>query len=180
MFEINSERVTLRNLEPADAPLIFAYRSLPEVRQFQCWGTDTQEEIERYVRRGAETSPGTPGVWYQLGIVRESDKQLIGDCGLHVLESEPQQAEIGIALSPAYQGQGYATEAMRALLEYFFVSLGKHRVIGSVDPRNANSIKLLQRVGMRQEAHFVKSLWFRGEWVDDLIFAMLDVEWQRH
>jgi RimJ/RimL family protein N-acetyltransferase len=177
MFEIKSERLTLRKLEPVDAPLIFAYRSLPEVRQFQCWG-ESQEEIETYVCSLEEIAPGMPGAWFQLGIVREADKRLIGDCGFRVLASEPQQAEIGIALSPTHQSQGYATEAVRVLLEYIFVTLGKHRVIGSVDPRNVKSIQLMQRVGMRQEAHFIKSLWFKGEWVDDLVFAMLDVEWQ--
>ena len=58
--------------------------------------------------------------------------------------------------------------------------LGQNRVFGSVDPNNVSSVKLLQRVGMRQEAHFVKSLWFKGEWVDDVIFAILASEWKSY
>ena len=81
-------------------------------------------------------------------------------------------------MAPEFQNRGYATEAVRALLEYLFDTLGKHRVFGSVDPRNRSSIRLLQRVGMREEAHFVKSLWFKDEWVDDVIFAILASEWK--
>ena len=138
------------------------------------------EEIERYVRGLDVMTPGTPGAWYQLGMVREPENELIGDCGFRVFEHEPQQAEIGIALAPGHQGHGYATEAFYALLDYLFVRLGEHRVIGSVDPRNLKSVQLLRRVGMRQEASFRKSLWFKGEWVDDDIYAMLATEWHDH
>lgn len=103
---------------------------------------------------------------------------MLGDCGFHVLGPEPRQVEFGISLVPEYQGHGYATEALRLLLDYLFFQLGKHRAFCSVDPRNVRSIALMVRVGMRKEAHFVKSFWFKGEWVDDLIFAMLAREWK--
>jgi RimJ/RimL family protein N-acetyltransferase len=102
---------------------------------------------------------------------------LIGDCGFRVVESDPAQTEVGLTLAPEFQGKGYATEALRALLNYLFTALKKHRAFGSIDPRNVSSIKLQERVGMRKEAHFVKSLWFRGEWVDDVIYALLAEEW---
>ena len=82
-----------------------------------------------------------------------------------------------MTLAPEFQRQGYAAEAFRALLSYLFGTMGKHRVFGSVDPANTASIALVRRVGMRQEAHLVKSLWFRGDWVDDVIFALLEEEW---
>jgi len=85
--------------------------------------------------------------------------------------------EIGITLARGFQGRGFATEALRAVLGYLFSTLGKHRVFGSVDPRNAPSLALLERVGMRREAHFVESLWFKGAWADDVIYAMLRREY---
>lgn len=176
--EILTERLALRNLAARDARSIFQYRSRPEVSRFQSWGTQSSDEIQSYISALSATEPGTPGSWYQIGIALQSSSELIGDCGFRVLESEPQQAEFGIALAPEYQCQGYAAEALRALLNYLLVNLGKHRVFGSVDPRNVRSIRLMQRVGMRQEAHFVQSLWFRGEWVDDVIFAMLASDWK--
>ena len=81
-------------------------------------------------------------------------------------------------LAPTHQNQGYATEALQAVLEFLFVDLEKHGVFVSVDPRNEAAIALFKRVGMRQEAHFVESLWFDGALVDDIIFALLQREWK--
>lgn len=174
---IVTAHLALRDLELSDAHRIFEYRSHPEVSRFQSWGTQSADAIQSYIRDLAGTEPGSPGLWYQIGIILASSRELIGDCGFRVLEAEPRHAEIGIALAPEFQGRGYATEALRALLDYLFLALGKHRAFGSVDPCNVQSVKLLQRVGMRKEAHFVRSLWFKGEWVDDVIFAVLASEW---
>jgi RimJ/RimL family protein N-acetyltransferase len=176
--QIQTERLMLRDLQASDAQRIFDYRSRPEVSRFQLWGSESSEKIHSYIEDLAGTEPGTPGVWYQVGINLLSSDELIGDCGFRVLEAEPRQAEFGIALAPEFQSKGYATEALRALLDYLLVTLGKHRVIGSVDPRNVRSIKLMQQAGMRQEAHFIRSFWFKGEWVDDMILAMLASDWK--
>lgn len=175
--EIVTERLALRDLEASDCQQIFQYRSRPEISQFQSWGTQSPDEIRTLIHRLSVIEPGTPGIWYQVGIILLSSRQLVGDCGFHVLESDPRQVEVGIALAPEHHGRGYATEALRALLDYLLVGLGKHRAFGSVDPRNTPSIRLMERLGMRKEAHFVKSLWFKGDWVDDVIFAMLGSEW---
>ncbi|MGB8887516.1 MAG: GNAT family protein [Candidatus Korobacteraceae bacterium] len=175
---IVTERLVLRDLEASDAPRIFVYRSHPEVSRFQSWGTESGDEISSYIGGIATMEPGAPGLWYQLGIELRSSRQLIGDCGFRVMHHEPRQVEFGIALDLKFQSKGYAAEALRALLDYLLVKLDKHRVFGSVDPRNVRSIRLMQRVGMRKEAHFVQSLWFQGEWVDDMIFAMLASDWK--
>ena len=176
--EILTERQSLRDLEVSDGPRVFAYHKHPDISRFQSWGTESVDVVQSYIRGLSAIEPGTPGPWYQVGIFLRAGGKLIGDCGFRVLESDPEQAEIGITLAPEFQGQGYATEALEAILDYLLVTLEKHRVFGSVDPRNVPSMKLLQRIGMRQEAHFVKSLWFKGEWVDDVIFAILASEWR--
>jgi RimJ/RimL family protein N-acetyltransferase len=173
-----AERVALRQLIPGDAQRIFEYRSRPDVSRYQTWGITSKAEIQSQIETLHRTQPGTPGAWYQVGIVLQLSNELIGDCGFHVVEAEPRQVEFGISLDPRYQCLGYATEALRALLNYLLIDLGKHRAFGSVDPRNLQSVKLMERVGMRKEAHFVSSLWFKGEWVDDVIFAMLASDWR--
>lgn len=177
--EIITQRVALRDLEANDGPRVFAYHRRPEVSQFQSWGTESVDIVQSYIRSLASVEPGKPGQWYQTGIFLLDGGKLIGDCGFRVLTDDPEQAEIGMTLAPEFQGKGFATEAMRALLNYLFATLDKHRVFGSVDPRNVSSLRLLERVGLRKEAHFVKSLRFRGEWVDDMIFAMLAEEWNQ-
>jgi RimJ/RimL family protein N-acetyltransferase len=174
---IVTERLALRQLIGSDAKGIFEHRTRPEVSRFQSWGIESRAEIQSQIESFGTTEPGMPGSWYQIGIVLLSSNELIGDCGFHALETEPRQVEFGISLAPEYQCHGYATEALRALLNYLFTDLSKHRAFGSVDPRNVRSIKLMQRLGMRIEAHFVRSLWFKGEWVDDMIFAILASEW---
>lgn len=176
--EILTERLKLRNLEVSDAARIFEYRSHPDVARFQSWGTQSAEAIESYIPDLSATEPGRPGSWFQIAIILLSSGELIGDCGFHVLATEPHQAEIGIALAPEFQGRGYASEALRALLNYLLVALGKDRVFGSVDPRNVRSMQLLQRVGMRKESESTKSRWFKGELVDDTIFAISAIEWK--
>jgi RimJ/RimL family protein N-acetyltransferase len=175
---IVGERIALRQLVPGDAAKIFAYRSRPEVSRYQSWGIDTEAGIRAQVEGLRAAEPGLPGGWFQIGVALRSSGELIGDCGFHIAEAEPRQAEFGISIDPAFQNRGYATEALRALLNYLLVDLGKHRAFASVDPRNLRSIALMQRVGMRQEAHFVRSLWFKGEWVDDMIFAVLASDWR--
>lgn len=76
-----------------------------------------------------------------------------------------------------FQGNGYATEALRAMVNFIFLGLNKHRVVASVDPRNTASIGLIERLGFRKEAHHKESYYLRGEWVDDIIYALLRCEW---
>src|SRR5262249_27775947 len=130
------------------------------------------------IRKLLEAKVDAPGPWYQLGITLSSTNELIGDTGFRMPEAKPRQAEIGITLAAEFQGQGYATEALHALLDFLLVKLERHRVFASVDPANVRSAGLMERVGMRREGCFVKSRWFRGEWVDDVIFAILASEWR--
>jgi RimJ/RimL family protein N-acetyltransferase len=174
---IKTERLWIRDLEANDGPRVFSYHRHPGIARWQSWGTESVDVIQSYIRGLASIEPGAPGKWYQVGLYLCENDKLIGDCGFRALAADPEQAEVGITLAPEFQGKGYASEALTALLRFLFTELKQHRVIGSVDPRNLTSMKLLERVGMRKEAHFVKSLWFRGEWVDDVIFAILQEEW---
>jgi RimJ/RimL family protein N-acetyltransferase len=175
--DIETERLRLRRLGPSDGPVVFAYRSLPEVARLQFWEPRTEEEVNASLRELLSFEPDTPGTWLQLGITLRGTGLLIGDCGIRFPADDTRQVEVGISLSPLHQGKGYATEALEAVFDYCFGPLGKHRVFASADPRNDASIALMTRVGMRKEAHFRESLWFKGAWADDLIYAILDWEW---
>jgi RimJ/RimL family protein N-acetyltransferase len=174
--EIRTERLVLRSLRAGDAERVHAYRANPEVARFQSWDTQSLDEVRAFIAEQSALSSEEPG-WYQLAIAERSTDCVVGDLGVHILESDPRQVELGFTLAPNAQGQGYAAEAVRGTLDHLFVALGKHRVIASTDPRNERSIALLRRVGFRLEAHHRDSLWFKGAWVDDLIFALLRREW---
>jgi RimJ/RimL family protein N-acetyltransferase len=178
MFQhILTDRLCLRCLRPDDADKMFAYRSDPGVTEFQSWEPKSLEEVQSFISSMSERDFDAPG-WYQIGIALCSDDEIIGDCGIHVAETDSRIVEIGITIAPAFQLQGYASEALNAVLALLFGKLGKHRVFASVDPRNLPSMALMKRIGLRQEGHFVQSLWFKDSWVDDVVFAMLFSEWR--
>ena len=176
-IEIKTSRLYLRPISINDADTIFNYRSLPEVYEYQGWRPNSIAETKYFIKTQIEKKLNIPDSWYQIVVIKSDSDELIGDIGLHFLRNDNQQVEIGFTLSPIHQGKGFATEAVAAVVDFLFNSLQKHRVIASVDPRNTKSIQLIQRIGMRKEAHFIKSLWFNNEWVDDLTFAILKEEW---
>ncbi|MDQ6943165.1 MAG: GNAT family N-acetyltransferase [Candidatus Eremiobacteraeota bacterium] len=178
--DVVTERLVLRALRADDAEAMLAYRSDPEIMRYQGWEPQSIDEVRAFIAHMSEVKPYAPGTWRQLAITIRATGELIGDCGVRVPADEPEQAEFGMTLAPAFQGRGYASEAIRALLRLAFDTLEKHRVFGSIDPRNARSIALMRRTGFRQEAHFVESLRFKGEWADDVVFAMLRREWAGH
>ncbi|HUD99734.1 MAG TPA: GNAT family protein [Bryobacteraceae bacterium] len=174
--DIVTDRLILRDLGPVDAEFMLLYRSNPEVSRYQNWEPASVDQLRSYFEELTGMDPDTAGAWYQLGIVLRSGGGLIGDCGIHILD-DPRQAEIGITVARRFQCRGYATEALRAIVGYLFGKLRKHRISASIDPRNTGSIRLMQRLGFRQEAHMIGSLWFKGQWVDDVVFAILAEEW---
>lgn len=176
--QIATERLILTPLAPGDAVELFAYRSDPEVCRYQSWAPELLADAQRFIANLQPVAFDTPGTWFQFGIRLRNPRLLIGDLGVHFPADAPDQAEIGFTLAPARQGRGLATEAVGAVLNHLFVSVRKHKIFASVDPNNLSSIKLLQRIGMRQEAFFRKSLWFKGRWADDVVFAILDLEWK--
>ena len=178
ILQIPTERLILTPLEPGDAVELYTYRSDPEVCRYQSWAPTSLADAQRFIGSLQSVVFDSPGTWFQFGIRLRGTHALVGDIGVHFPPDEPRQAEIGFTLAPSHQGQGLGTEAVNGLLNHLFVSLRKHRVFASVDPDNLRSIKLLKRVGMRQEAHFRESLWFKGKWVDDVVFAILESEWK--
>lgn len=177
--EIKTERLFLRGLAPEDASAVYAYRSDSEAMRYQTWHPASRQEVEEFIRDTNGSGFNVVDSWFQLGIYRRNARGLIGDAGIHFLPPDNRQAEIGFTVDPGYQHQGYATEAVRGLLRCLFESLGKHRVVASVDPDNLPSIRLLERVRMRREAHFRQSLWTGKDWADDLVYALLETEWQQ-
>ncbi|HEV3051028.1 MAG TPA: GNAT family protein [Longimicrobium sp.] len=176
--ELRTARLRLRPMGEVDLPGFVAYRRDPEVARYQGWDeTFSAEDARALFEKLRGVVPGTPGVWFRFAIEEAAEGTLLGDCVLRVGEDDPRQAEIGFTLAAGYQGRGYATEAVRALLGYAFTTLDLHRVVAVTDARNAAAARLLQRIGMRREAHFIQNVWYKGAWGDEFSFAMLREEW---
>ena len=179
MFKpLTTARVMLRPLVPEDAEAVFAYRADPRVTRYQNWIPASAEEVRTFLAGLANRDAITRGAWFQLGIVWRETGGLAGDCGIHPGVDDPRQVELGISVAPSFQRRGLAREALTLVLDFLFSQTDTHRVHCSVDPRNLPCIALLQKIGLRQEAHLVESLCIRDEWLDDMIFAILRREWR--
>jgi RimJ/RimL family protein N-acetyltransferase len=174
---LRSERLVLRRLRQDDLSTFCEYRSDPRVAQYQDWTTFPEEEGVRFLAEHSRLHPDVEGTWFQFAIGLGVTGQMIGDCGLKTLGDHPGQVEIGFTLAPAYHGKGYATEAVTRLLDYVFGELCKHRVTAVTDARNVRAVRLLERVGMRREGHFIHNVWFKGSWGDEYLYALVEQEW---
>jgi RimJ/RimL family protein N-acetyltransferase len=168
---LQTKRLILRRLTVEDAAPLCSYRSLLEIYRYQNFRPTTIAESRAFIEAtAAETN--IPDTWYQLGIFLADERVLIGDIGIHFPAGDEGTVELGCTLVPGYQGCGYATEALTAVIGYLFTSQGKDRVIFSIDPRNAPSRRLAERLGMRQASFSEKSILIRGEWCDDLVYEI--------
>lgn len=178
-YEFNTERLYIRPVCIDDKDSLFRYRSDPDTNQYLSLIPQSVDDVAVFIGKTA-TDIDVPGTWFQFVLIEQASGRLIGDTGIHFLETDPEnrQAEIGYTLDKEFRGKGYATEALKTIIDYLFNTLYKHRIIASIDPINTSSIKLIERLGFRREAHFVESIFFHGKWVDDLIYAVLAKEWK--
>jgi RimJ/RimL family protein N-acetyltransferase len=178
--ELISDRLLLRRFTLADLTTFVTYRSDRDVARYQSWDAPySRADGERFLSELLGTHPDTAGEWFQFAMVLRGTGELIGDCASGTDVTDPRLAEIGFTLRPEFQGCGYATEGARELLGYLFGTRSKHRVTAQCDPRNTASVGVLERLGMRREGHLRESTWAKGEWTDDLLYAMLDHEWRQ-
>lgn len=180
ILPIQTDRLTLRTFERSDIEGLNAYHALPSVQRYVFSRTRDRAEIAcaLEIMRG-HVSLQRPGDTLTLAAVRKGDHVLIGHVALQWSDATAGQGEVRFVINPAHAGQGYAGEALAALFDLAFDHFRIHRVFARSDGRNHHSIKLMQRLGMRLEAHYREHALFQGEWDEELHFAILDREWQR-
>jgi len=174
---LTTERLLLRRFRAADAPVLAAYRSDEDTARYQTWVPPfTLEQAEDFVAQMAGRQPDAPG-WFQWAVELPAERALIGDVGVG-LHDNLMQADLGFTFAPSHRGQGYATEAVRAVLERLFTLQGVRRVSAECDARNLASARLLERVGFTREGLRRSHTWLKGEWTDDLLFGLLSEDWR--
>jgi len=179
VYPVRSARLLLRPLSSADVDALLAYRSLPEVCRYVPFGPMGPADIMARLREPwARRALDQEGDALVLGAELAGPGRLIGDVMLRWISAEHSCGEIGYIFNPVYGGRGLAAEAAHAVLHLAFDDLRLHRVIARIDARNTASARLAARIGMRQEAHLVENEWFKGEWTDELDFALLGREWR--
>jgi RimJ/RimL family protein N-acetyltransferase len=177
---VRTARLLIRTMALADVDDIHAYQSREDVSRYLPYLPRTRDEVvEKVTKFSAATVIGDEGDFWQLAIERLAEPgRVIGDVYFSLRSTANACGEVGWTLHPSYEGQGFMTEAAKAVIEIAFAGIGLHRVIARIDPRNDASAALCRRLGMREEARFTEDIWFKGEWGDTTIFAILDREWE--
>lgn len=172
-FPIHTERLTLRPHQVEDAESLLSIYSRADVTRYISGDTWKREEaIPKTQLRLPKVGLDTPA--QALALVIEYQREVVGDVVLWYTDAEHQVAEIGWVLHPDHSGKGFATEAVVLLLNLAFDHYGCHRVFAEIDSRNDASAKLAVRVGMQKEAHFRQDCFYKGEWSDTLVYAILE------
>ncbi|UOQ71538.1 GNAT family N-acetyltransferase [Hymenobacter cellulosilyticus] len=179
VFALTTSRLCLRPLQPTDLAAFAAHRTAGEQQvRYHRWEPDATAGPADFLTGYAQAPvPALPGSWATLGVAERATATLLGMCALRLEPQQPRTAEIGITLVAAAQGRGYALEAAHRLLRYCFEDLKLHRVVATTDCLNHPGARLLERLGMRREAHFRKNAWCQGAWADEYLYALLFEEW---
>lgn len=174
-MQIRTDRLLLRPFEEGDVDDVWAYQRLPEVARHMLREPRDRDAAAASVR-GMMAETGTERGGHTFAVVLLESGTVIGEVSL--LLRGASNGEIGYALHPGHQGRGLATEAAQALFRLGFDELGMHRIYGKCSARNASSARLMERLGMRREAHLRGTRRAKGEWRDELIYAILAREWR--
>ena len=171
--ELESDRLKYRQITLADSETLFNIRTNPDVMKFM----DVEElksltESEELINSIGESFKSGAGI--NWGMIEKSQNKFMGYFGIWKIDAKHCRGEIGYALLPEFWGKGYMLEAANKLIEYGFRELNLHSIEANVNPDNSSSIKLLEKIGFRKEAHFRENYLFRNEFKDSFIYSLLE------
>jgi [ribosomal protein S5]-alanine N-acetyltransferase len=170
-------RVALRAIRAADVPDLFTVFSDAEVMRY--WDGVPMTAIDEADAYRAEIDESFRGrTLFQWAIAEPAADRLIGTCTLLHLNAPHRRAEIGFALGRPHWGQGLASDAVTTLVRFAFGDLNLHRLEADVDPRNARSLRLLEKLGFRREGYLRERYHVAGDLQDAVLLGLLRSEWR--
>ena len=174
---ITADRIALRPLDEGDVRALFAIFSEPDVMRY--WSSPPLEDISEASTLLAHIQDGfRRRALFQWGVARRAGARVLGTWTRFHPDLDNRRAELGYALGREHWGKGYMGEALTVLLNYSFGELNLHRLEADVDPRNASSIRTLERLGFRQEG-YLRERWLVGGGIQDsLFYGLLGSEWR--
>jgi RimJ/RimL family protein N-acetyltransferase len=175
-YPIETER--LRPFRAEDLDALYAIQSRPDVTRYLYWDARPLDDVRLVLAdRLRQDRIVSEGDRLNLAMERRDTGALVGDVNLVWVSREHEQGEIGFVLHPDHHGQGLAREGAEVMLELGFAGLGLHRIVGRCDGRNNASMRVMEKLGMRREAHFRQNEIVKGERTDEVVYAMLADEW---
>jgi len=180
--EIKTDRLLLREFVEDDWRSVLPYHNNPRYLRFYPNEGENEAEARGFVQRFLDQQAEQPRQKFQLAITLPENGLLIGNVGLRRRglgghQTGTPQGDIGYEVNPEYWGQDYATEAARAMLAFGFNEIELHRIWAQCNAENQVSRRVLEKLGMRLEGRLRQDDFFKGRWWDDLIYAILENEW---
>lgn len=177
-YPLTTDRLRLRPFTRGDVDAVFAYRGREDVALYLFDPPLSREECALAIQqRTTQTGFANEGDRIVLAVETVDGGNLVGEVSLIWRSVEARQGELGWIFHPAFHGQGFATEATGVLVDLAFGEADLHRVYARCDARNVGSWRLMERLGMRREAHFREHALFKGAWDEEFYYAMLRDEW---
>ncbi len=151
----------------------------PDVTRYLYWGPRSRAESRAAFDKRLAGNVVARGVDYVALVIADAATGRFGGeiCLMH-MTNDHRSGELGYILHPAFHGRGVASEAAAAMRDIAFRELGLHRLFAGCDDRNTASWRVMEKIGMRREAHFVENEWVKGEWTGGIVYAMLEDEWR--
>ncbi len=177
-MELRTERLLLREFAAEDWRAVYAYQNDLRYLEFYEWEHRTEQDARAFVQMLIEQQREIPRTKFQLAIALPAANRVIGNVGIRKRSVKTHQADMGYELDPKMWGSGYATEAAEALLQFGFAELRLHRIWAEALAANENSIRVLEKLGMRQEGRLREKEFFKGRFWDTVIYGILAEEWR--
>lgn len=171
------EHTCLREFEPADVDDVAAIVGDDRVTTWLSFDSRDRAEAADLVTATLERARQEPRDEFYLAITRRGDDRMIGFARLAL--TGVRAAKLGYAVAADHWGHGYATDAVRQLLQFAFHSLDLHRVSAAIGPGNLASIAVVKRLGLTYEGRIRHHVRTNGEWRDSLLYAILADDWVR-
>lgn len=170
----------LRPLVESDLDDIFEYQSDPGTVRYIPWPVRNREQVrEAFLKYHALPDFSQDGDTALLGWELKENGKVIGQSNFTFESLKNQKGVIGYVVHPAMAGQGFASEATSALIDYVFRTFEVRRLTATIDPRNLKSVALIEGLGFRLEGTFVEDEFFKDEWVDTAIYAIRKSEYKQ-
>ena len=176
---LTTPRLVLREVRLDDWVDAQVLDSDPLVVRYQTNDVQDEAGTKAYLSRSIAAASESPRHTYDLAITEPGVDRFLGRVGLKIERPEHREAQVWFNLRRDRWGQGLGAEALRAMLDFGFGVLKLHRAYGDCDPCNLASAKLMEKVGMKREAHLRENYWVKGEWCDAFIYGVLEHEWPR-
>ncbi|MBQ9196660.1 MAG: GNAT family N-acetyltransferase [Clostridia bacterium] len=169
---LETKRLRLRPLTMRDERDMYRYCSDPEVSRHVLWDTHESPRQTRAALRSAlrQYRNGSPG---SFAIERRADRRMIGTIGFMWINCEHRSGEVGYSLARDCWNQGYATEALSAVLHFGFDTLGLNRIEAMHEVDNPASGRVMEKCGMTCEGTLRSRVFNKGRFSDVRLYAIL-------